>query len=214
MVLQLKAGSEDAYACLIERYHASIYSLVYRLVNNAADAADTTQEVFIKAFRGMGRFNGSCSLRTWLYRIAIHEISNQCRWWSRHKARELSLDPQQETGTTREGVVHSLKTTLVCDQLSPFDSVRQLELRAQVEHELQQVREPYRTTIILRDLEELSYSEIAEVMQTCDATVRSRLARGRDLLKARLQQNLQCMSGGLPPTDLCGNQFDRERGNQ
>ena len=76
------------------------------------------------------------------------------------------------------------------------------------------MREPYRTTIILRDLEELSYTEIAEVMQTCDATVRSRLARGRDLLRARLEQYVQSMSGGLSqPTSVVGSLIDCCRGN-
>src|SRR5215510_13090545 len=76
-VNELKAGSEDAFAWLIARYHQPIYSLIYRIVNDPSDAADTVQEVFIKVFRGIQRFNGQSSLKTWIYRIALHEASNR-----------------------------------------------------------------------------------------------------------------------------------------
>src|SRR6478752_1011605 len=92
IVAELKAGTEEAYAWLIGEFHQPIYSLVYRILTDPADAADTTQEVFLKVFRGMKRFNGECSLKTWLYRIAIHEASNQRRWWFRHKSKETSME--------------------------------------------------------------------------------------------------------------------------
>jgi RNA polymerase sigma-70 factor (ECF subfamily) len=184
IVVDLKAGSEEAYAWLIEHYHQQIYSLVYRIVADPVDAADTTQEVFIKVFRGMARFNGASSLKTWMYRIAIHEAANHRRWWCRHKARELSLEPPE--AALQEGE-SGLKDTLVDSHVSPFEAMRQQELRARVEEELRRVPEPYRTTVILRDLEELSYEEIAEVMQTTLGTVKSRLMRGRDALKKRLE---------------------------
>ena len=98
IVAELKAGSEEAYNWLIAHYHQPIYSLVYRIVNDPADAADTTQEVFLKVFRGMKRFNGESSLKTWLYRIAIHEASNQRRWWFRHKSKESSIEVQEDEG--------------------------------------------------------------------------------------------------------------------
>ncbi len=90
---ELKAGSEDAYAWLIGEFHQPIYSLVYRIVTDPADAADTTQEVFLKVFRGMKHFHGESSLKTWIYRIAMHEASNRRRWWFRHKAQETSIEP-------------------------------------------------------------------------------------------------------------------------
>src|SRR5206468_5036579 len=80
IVAELKAGSEDAYAWLIGQYHQPIYSLVYRIVNDPADAADTVQEVFLKVFRGIKNFNGQSSMKTWIYRIAVHEASNRRRW--------------------------------------------------------------------------------------------------------------------------------------
>ena len=98
IVAELKAGSEDAYAWLIGEFHQPIYGLVYRLASDPADAADTTQEVFLKVFRGMKSFNGQSSLKTWIYRIALHEASNRRRWWFRHKAHETSMEPMESDG--------------------------------------------------------------------------------------------------------------------
>lgn len=198
VVAELKAGSEEAYAWLIAQYHQPIYSVVYRILGDPADAADTTQEVFIKVFRGMKRFNGESSLKTWIYRIAVHEASNHRRWWFRHKAKETSMEPVAEDCeiyVNNQG--WGLKDTLVDESASPFDSMAQNEVKARVEHELKQVQEPYRTTVILRDIEELSYEEIADVMETSLGTVKSRLMRGRDALKKRLEQAMQQRSA--PP---------------
>ena len=90
---RLKAGNEDAYARLIAQYHQTIYNLIYRLLDDPADAPDTTQDVFIKVFRGMPKFNCESSLKTWIYRIAVHEASNRRRWFFRHKVQELSIEP-------------------------------------------------------------------------------------------------------------------------
>src|SRR5471032_1693723 len=120
IIAELRAGSEQAYAWLIGEFHQPIYSLVYRMVSDPADAADTTQEVFLKVFRGMKHFHGECALKTWIYRIALHEASNCRRWWFRHKARETSIEPP---GTpTEEGVAIGLKDLLVDGSESPFDS--------------------------------------------------------------------------------------------
>src|SRR6195256_3437501 len=108
IVAELKAGSEEAYNWLVAHYHQPIYSLVYRILTDPADAADTTQEVFLKVFRGMKRFNGECSLKTWLYRIAIHEASNQRRWWFRHKSKETSMEAHVEQGGNPFGLCGTL----------------------------------------------------------------------------------------------------------
>ena len=181
IVADLKAGSEEAYAWLIGEFHQPVYSLIYRMVSDPADAPDTTQEVFLKVFRGMKHFNGQSSLKTWIYRIALHEASNRRRWWFRHKARETSIEPLES-----ETTVSGLKDCLADDAESPFDRFAQEEVRVRVEDELRKVPEPYRTTVILRDLEEMSYEEIAEVTQVSLGTVKSRLTRGRQALKQRL----------------------------
>ena len=179
ILAELKSGSEEAYAWLIDRFHQPVYGLVYRMLNDPADAADTTQEVFLKVFRGMRQFQGEASLKTWIYRIAIHEASNHRRWWFRHKGRETSME-QDATRTS------ALGSRLVDPGRSPFDSVAQEEVRAKVESELRLVPEPYRSTVILRDIEGFSYEEMAEILEVSLGTVKSRLMRGREALKKRL----------------------------
>jgi RNA polymerase sigma-70 factor, ECF subfamily len=183
IVAELKAGSEDAYAWLIGEFHQPIYGLVYRIVTDPSDAADTTQEVFLKVFRGMKHFHGESSLKTWIYRIAVHEASNRRRWWFRHKAKESSIEPTPEENGS---VSATVQDALVDEGESPFDSVMHEEIRSRVEEELRQVSEPYRTSVILRDLEDMSYEEIAEITQVSLGTVKSRITRGREALRRRL----------------------------
>jgi RNA polymerase sigma-70 factor, ECF subfamily len=183
IVAELKAGSEDAYAWLIGEFHQPIYGLVYRILTDPADAADTTQEVFLKVFRGMKHFHGESSLKTWIYRIAVHEASNRRRWWFRHKAHETSMEP---LASDAQGSCLAAKETLVDGRESPFENMAHEEVRMRVEQELRKVPEPYRSTLILRDLEEMSYEEIAEITQVSLGTVKSRLTRGREALKKRL----------------------------
>jgi RNA polymerase sigma-70 factor, ECF subfamily len=189
IVAELQAGSEDAYAWLIGEFHQPIYSLVYRMVADPADAADTTQEVFLKVFRGMKHFHGESSLKTWIYRIAVHEASNRRRWWFRHKSRETSIESRQSDFA--QGIASVMKDPLVDGGDSPFDHVAHEEVRLRVEEELRQVSEPYRTTVILRDIQEMSYEEIAEIMQVSLGTVKSRLTRGRQALRQRLVPYVQ-----------------------
>src|SRR4029079_3143288 len=141
IVAELKAGSEDAYAWLIGEFHQPIYSLVHRIVADPAAAADTTQEVFLKVFRGMKHFNGQSSLKTWIYRIAVHEASNRRRWWFRHKARETSRERIEHDASQGGGL--AWKETLVDEAESPFDSAAHEEVRLRVEQELRKVPEPY-----------------------------------------------------------------------
>jgi RNA polymerase sigma-70 factor (ECF subfamily) len=184
LVAELRAGSEDAFAWLIDRYHQPIYSLLARTVRDRADAADLTQDVFIKVFRGIGNFHGESSLRTWIYRIALHEALNQRRWWARHKQREIPIE--QEMAEGESGPPVRLKEMLVDPAESPYDMAVHAETRKRVEAALGQVPEPFRTTLILRDIEGFVYEEVAEIQGVNLGTVKSRLVRGRACLKALL----------------------------
>src|SRR5579859_2122850 len=189
IVAELKAGSETAYAWLIGEFQQPVYGLVYRIVNDPADAADTTQDVFLKVFRGMKHFHGGSSLKTWIYRIALHEAANRRRWWFRHKAKETSIEPVESDGSS--GGENAMQVALTDHADSPFETVAHREVRLRVEQELRQVSEPYRTAVILRDLEEMSYEEIAELTQVSLGTVKSRLTRGREALRQRLTGYVQ-----------------------
>lgn len=186
IVAELKSGSEAAYEWLIAHYHQPIYSLVYRMLNDAADASDTTQEVFLKVFRGIHRFHGDSSLKTWLYRIALHEAANHKRWWSRHKGHETSMECSA-CGDDTDTSAFALKDSLVDRAASPFEDAAHEEVRLKVEQELNQIAEPYKTVVVLRDIEDLSYEEIAEVLEISLGTVKSRLVRGREALRKRLE---------------------------
>ncbi|MGH9616553.1 MAG: sigma-70 family RNA polymerase sigma factor [Acidobacteriaceae bacterium] len=182
---ELQAGSEEAFALLIGQYQAPVYSLISRVLNDPSDAADITQDVFIKVFRSIGSFHGDSSLRTWIYRIALREASNQRRWWSRHRGREITIET--ETSASEQGRSTYLKDMLIDDHESPYELTAHEEIRAKVEVELRRLPEPFRTVVILRDLEGLPYDEIAEILGTHLGTVKSRLVRGRAMLRLRLQ---------------------------
>ena len=184
LVAELKAGSEGAFALLIAQYHQPLYSLIIRSINDPADAADITQDVFLKVFRSIRSFHGDSSLRTWLYRIALHEASNQRRWWSRHKRQELTIDTP---AASDEDDAPSLAGLLADRGRSPYDHAVQAELRARVEDALRQIPESYRTVVVLREIEGFAYEEIAEILQTNLGTIKSRLTRGRNALRVLLE---------------------------
>lgn len=188
IVAELKAGSEEAYARLIAQYHQTIYNLIYRILDDPSEAPDATQEVFIKVFRGMSKFNCESSLKTWIYRIAVHEASNRRRWFFRHKMQELSIEPANPANDEGGGHAACLRDDLVDGRESPFDSVARGQVRARLEQVLQELPEHYRTAVVLRDIEDLSYEEIAEMMETSLGTVKSRLVRGREALRKRMER--------------------------
>jgi RNA polymerase sigma-70 factor (ECF subfamily) len=201
LIQELKAGSEDAYAWLVGEFHQPVYSLVYRILTDPADAADTTQEVFLKVFRGMKHFHGESSLKTWIYRIAIHEASNRRRWWFRHKSKETSVEQTESDSQPYSSTEVNL--ALVDRHKSPFDTVADHEVQARVEAELRNVPEPYRTAVVLRDIEDLSYEQIAEITQVSLGTVKSRITRGRDALRKRLNEYVREVGAelGLKPAN-------------
>ena len=191
IVADLKAGSEDAYSWLVTQYHGQIYGLLYRILRDPSDASDVTQEVFMKVVRGIRSFKGDSTLKTWLYRIAIHEASNQRRWWHRHKRQETSIEPTfpspEKSGEEFGRARGDIESGLVDHGDSPLQNLMHAEVRANVEAALARLAEPYRTVVILRDIEACSYFEIAQILQASLGTVKSRLARGRHAMRKHLQ---------------------------
>lgn len=183
LIADLKAGSEEAFAVLIAQYHQPLYSLILRSLNDPTDAADITQEVFLKVFRSIRWFHGDSSLRTWMYRIALHEASNQRRWWSRHKRQEITIDSPLNDATEDEPC---LAAVLADQGSSPFDHAVQSELRCRVEAALREIPEAFRTVVVLREIEGFSYEEVAEILDINLGTVKSRLTRGRKALRLLL----------------------------
>jgi len=183
LVEELKAGSEMAFSLLIAQYSHSIYSLVARSLRDPSDAADVTQEVFVKVFRNISGFQGEASLRTWIYRIALHEASNQRRWWSRHKKQELTIDAPLEND---EGETFCLADALATSDASPYDCAARAEMKERIEAALRTLPEAFRTVVVLREIEGFGYEEIAEILDVNLGTVKSRLTRGRSALREAL----------------------------
>ena len=182
LVAALKDGSQQAFEILIAQYSQPLYSLIARSLQDPADAQDITQEVFIKVFRSIGSFHGEASLRTWLYRIALHEASNQRRWWTRHKRQELTIDSSANDSTDGDEPM-CLSSTLADQAGSPYDHAAQSELRARVDDALRKLPDAFRAVVVLREMEGFCYEEIADILQLPAGTVKSRLKRGRAALK-------------------------------
>lgn len=175
----LQAGEEAAYEALILRFEQPVYGVVSRLVDDPGDAADAVQEVFLKVFRNIGRFRGDSSLKTWIYRIAVNEARNQCRWFNRHRSKEVAMEPPTEEA-------QGYGEWLPDPSPSPFDEVLNHEVHALVEEALTRISSTYRTALVLREVEELAYEEIAEILEISLGTVKSRILRGRDALRKEL----------------------------
>lgn len=175
-VTDLQAGSDAAFDLLVTHYQSAVYSLLFSMLGNPADAADATQEVFLKAFRGIRGFRRGSALKTWLYRIAVREALNQRRWWWRHRRQQVSLDVPDET-TGRPAL------ELEDGAASPFERMASVEVQQLVQRALRKVPAVFRTAVILRDLEGFSYEEVAEVLEVSVGTVKSRILRGRAALR-------------------------------
>src|SRR3989454_10273404 len=178
-VHELQAGSETAFDWLVTHYHAPVYNLILGMLGDPSDAADGTQEVFLKAFKGIRNFRHGSSLKTWLYRIAIREALNHRRWFKRHLQKNISIDAEPEEGQSKFEIEDMNAT--------PFDQLASREIQSVVQDALGQIPDVFRGAVILRDLEGLSYEEVAEVLECSVGTVKSRILRGRRALKDLLE---------------------------
>jgi RNA polymerase sigma-70 factor (ECF subfamily) len=177
---ELRAGSQDAFAYLLAVYQNPVFNLVWHIVENQADASDVLQDVFVKVFKGIKGFNGDSSLKTWIYRIAVHEASNHRRSWIRRHWREpISVDDTESPAAAAAAEAASRER-------SPYQVFEQAEREVVVKQALASLAPPYRTVVVLREIEGLPYEEIAQVLGLAEGTVKSRLLRGRELLRRKL----------------------------
>ncbi|MCC6586426.1 MAG: sigma-70 family RNA polymerase sigma factor [Bryobacterales bacterium] len=180
----LRSGDEQAYEALIERFQNPVFSLVYRLMADPGDAGDVVQEVFLKVFRSVGSFRGQSSLKTWIYRIAVNEANNHRRWFARKKCQEIGLEEDQGDGHTFEQILPDHSPT-------PFEIALDHETQDCIEAALQELKPVFRQAVVLRDIEGLAYDEIADILQVSLGTVKSRILRGRELLRSNLLSRLR-----------------------
>jgi RNA polymerase sigma-70 factor (ECF subfamily) len=178
---RLRQGSSQAFEELIDACQGPVFGFVYRLLEDPSEASDVVQDVFLKVYRKLSDFRGDCSLKTWIYRIAIHEASNRRRWFFRHRQREKPLDAERdEDGFQWERLQDQGDT--------PFDALQRREQKEIIAQALRSMDKRLRVALVLRDIEGLSYNEIAETLQISLGTVKSRILRGREALKTRLRR--------------------------
>jgi RNA polymerase sigma-70 factor (ECF subfamily) len=183
-VAELQAGSEDAFAYLLAVYQNPVYNFVSHILANPAEAADVLQDVFIKVFKGIGQFHGDSSLKTWIYRIAVHEASNHRRGWMRRQWREpFSIDDMDAKASLSAAEARVSSET-------PYQLLEQAEREEMLRRALGSLTQPYRAVVVLRDVEGMSYDEIARLTGMAEGTVKSRLMRGRELLRQKLVNRL------------------------
>ena len=178
---RLRAGEAEAFDLLVTRYSADVYALLYRLTGNADEAGDLTQDTFLRAFRSVGKFRGEAELKTWLFRIGINESRNRFRWWKRRK-RDSTVSLDDSTDGDR-----SLHDTLQGNGVSPEESAIRSERQAALAAALSELPVVYKEVIVLCDVENQSYDEIAAALGIAVGTVKSRIARGREELRRKLR---------------------------
>ena len=185
-VERLKRGDAAAFEVLVNERSGEIYGLLYRLTESSEEARDLTQETFLRAFQSIGHFRGESDLRTWIYRIAINQARNRWRWWRRRRRdATVSIDAPQPNGTA------SLVATLKSDNgRNPETDALAHERERALKKALSSLKRVYREAVVLRDIEGFAYEEIAVALDISVGTVKSRLARGRQELRRKLEGSL------------------------
>ncbi|MFT8363110.1 MAG: RNA polymerase sigma factor SigW [Sporolactobacillus sp.] len=177
LIKRIKKGDHQAFAEMVDDYKNKVYIICFRMVGDRQEAEDLTQETFLRAFRFIGQFDSTRKFSTWLFRIATNLSIDALR----RKKPGVSLDAELP-GT--EGL--ALESVLPDKQATPDEQMVQSELEAAVQKEIQRLPEKYRTAIILKYMEDLSLKEISEIMGIPVATVKTRIHRGREMLRKYL----------------------------
>jgi RNA polymerase sigma-70 factor (ECF subfamily) len=182
----------ESFEEVFHRHQSMVFNLAYRLLGDREEALDITQEVFLSVYRKLRHFRGASSLKTWIYRITINCTSNRCRWWSRLRRRgTVSLDEHLSADDDRV-----FSDTLRAAGEDPEQALLASERRREIERSLLRLPVRQRIAVIMRDVEGCSYEEIADLLKVSLGTVKSRIARGREELKRRLNGTLESQAGG------------------
>ncbi len=189
LIARLRSGEMSAFDQLVEEYQPLVYVLTLRILHDIEDARDATQETFLKIYRHFANFRGEASLKTWICRIAINQARSTERWWRRrHRNETTSLDaPLGLKDDGERSPIDFLQSRCA----TPEDETLSRERGRQIERGLRQLKKDFRVAVILRDIEGLSYDEIAWVTDVSVGTVKSRIARGREMLREIVQAGVK-----------------------
>ena len=194
LVRRVQSGDKGAFDALVRKYQHKLVKLVMRYVRNPAEAEDIAQEAFIKAYRALPQFRGDSAFYTWLYRIAINTAKNAVVSRDRSPI-EYNIDRNDATEESYE-MQGRMK-----DSETPEGLVLTDEIRRTVNAAIEALPEDLKTAIVLRELDGLSYEEIAAAMDCPVGTVRSRIFRAREAIDRRLREVFE---GGLGRTEDMG----------
>ena len=185
LIERIKAGDMAAYNVMVIRHYDRIFSRVLQLLNNKQDAEEVTQDAFIRAHRGLENFRGDASFSTWLYQIATNLAHNRYWYWFRRKRdQSISLDqPQCEDGSL------SLENVMPCADENPAEAVVTQEFVDRVSACMQYLNDKHKEVLILRNVKNLTYDEIAQQLEISVGTVKSRIARARESLRGLLGED-------------------------
>jgi RNA polymerase sigma-70 factor (ECF subfamily) len=184
LIEKFKSGSEWAFDRLVSKYSGRAYQIAYGVLGNREDAEEVAQDVFVRIHRALGKFRGDSEFTTWMYRIAMNLARNKYRWnKSRGSQRNLSIDAPLNGSDDSE----AKKIDVVEDGLSPDEQTSLDEFEQRAMEELENLPELYRQALMLRNVEELSYEEIADLLDCKLGTIKSRIARAREELRKRLK---------------------------
>ena len=186
LVDRFKGGDQGAFEEMVSRYWDRIYAMVHQLLRNPQDAEEVTQDAFIRAHRGLEKFRGDSAFSTWLYQIATNLARNRYwYWWRRKRDKSISFDqPIGDDSTTTLGEVFA------ADVETPGDAAVTQELIDRIAVGMEKLNPKHREILILRNVKNLSYEEIAGILRISVGTVKSRIARARESLRSKLGENL------------------------
>jgi RNA polymerase sigma-70 factor (ECF subfamily) len=183
LVEQCRRGDAHAFARLVALHEGMVFNLAARLLGDAEEARDASQDVFLQVYRTLGRFEGRSTLKTWIYRIVVNNCRNRRRWWRRRrKDRSLSLESMTPADEAR-----------VADHRrrpSPYEQVRQAERARKVQTALSRLSFDHRAILLLREVEGLTCEDVAGALGLPQGTVKSRLSRAREALRVALAGTL------------------------
>ncbi|MDP2760084.1 MAG: RNA polymerase sigma factor RpoE [Sideroxyarcus sp.] len=179
LVERAQRGDKHAFELLVGKYQRRLGRLINRFVRNAAEAEDLTQEAFIKAYRALPAFRGDSAFYTWLYRIGINTAKNHLLAQGRRAPTSTAFDAEEAEAFEDASLLHEVAT--------PENELMSKQVVAVVNASLQQLPEDLRTALTLREIEGLSYEEIASVMNCPIGTVRSRIFRAREVVATNLR---------------------------
>jgi len=185
LVARFKGGDASAFDEMVTLYWDRIFSRSYKLLNNREDAEEVTQDTFIRAQKGLENFRGDASFSTWLYQIATNLARNKYwYWWRRKRSASLSLDQSLSEDSSA-----TLVDILPSESETPGDATLTQEFVDEVAAGMQRLSPQHREILVLRNVNNLSYEEIAEELKISVGTVKSRIARARESLRVELGED-------------------------